>query len=291
MNESAMRPPGPIGEAASRLSFARWRRTPPRSDVLVRVEDPDLRDAVDRDVVGGRRLADRLGGRGVVNAETLALFCADVCCQQRNARDAVAIDDRQTRVCPVRSAGDREALWKHALDDVPRHIAPPFRSRLSVDDRPALRSSASAVLPIFGDGAAYVRRLTGTHGGYRALPRTEVDPAAHVVDPAAARMGERGCELARFLRLGAAHWRCELRATRATSALPPGRSWHRPPNRMRAARYAGAGRRDRHQYAAARLRLRRRPRDAETRSRLRMTPRTSPTRLLVPLSSTAVLAA
>src|SRR3954462_14764859 len=163
MNESAMRPPGPIGAAASRLSFARWRRTPPRSDVLVRVEDPDLRDAVDRDVVGGRRLADRLGARGVGNAETPGLVLADVCLQPRDPLVAVAIDDRQTRVCPVRSAGDREALRKRALDDIPRHIAPPFRSRLSVDDRPTLRSSASAVLPIFGDGAAYVRRLTGTH--------------------------------------------------------------------------------------------------------------------------------
>src|SRR6266511_1677828 len=69
----------------------------PPSCVEVRIEDADLRDAVDGEVVARGRLPDRLGARGVVDAERLRPVLADVRVHPGDAFVCVPLHDRQTQ--------------------------------------------------------------------------------------------------------------------------------------------------------------------------------------------------
>jgi hypothetical protein len=81
----------------------------------VGVQDAHLGDLVDRKVVRGGRCADRVGRRGVVDAEDGPLVVADVGVHPGDPELGVATDDT------LGVDGERAAVGEHARDDVPGH--------------------------------------------------------------------------------------------------------------------------------------------------------------------------
>src|SRR6266496_5883240 len=93
----------------------------PPSCVEVRIEDADLRDAVDGKLVAQRGLANRLRTRTVQHAERLRRVIAHVRVNPRHAVVRVALDDATTAFRSLLVPRNAQAIWKRALDDVPRH--------------------------------------------------------------------------------------------------------------------------------------------------------------------------
>src|SRR2546422_1709527 len=101
----------------------------PPSCVEVRIEDADLRDSVDGQLVARRGLPDRLGGRGVVDAERLLPVLADVRVDPVDALVRVPLHDRQAQRRALATGGDWQSVRERALDDVPRHLRPASTAR------------------------------------------------------------------------------------------------------------------------------------------------------------------
>src|SRR6266545_144396 len=93
----------------------------PPSCVEVRIEDADLRDAVDWKLVAQRGLANRLRTRTVQHAERLRRVIAHVRVNPRHAVVRVALDDATTAFRSLLVPRNAQAIRKRALDDVPRH--------------------------------------------------------------------------------------------------------------------------------------------------------------------------
>ena len=90
--------------------------------VEVRVEDADLRDPVDRELVPRGRLADRFRGGCLVDTKGLAAVVAHVRLEPGHALIRVALDDGETRLHALDSAGNGESVLERALHDIPRQI-------------------------------------------------------------------------------------------------------------------------------------------------------------------------
>src|SRR6266498_568847 len=101
------------------------------SAVEVGVEHADLRDLVHRQGVAAGGLPDRLRAWCVVDAEGLSLVFADVGMNPGHTLVRVAVDHGQADGGAVRVDRDVEAVREGSLDNISRHMTPPYGSWLS----------------------------------------------------------------------------------------------------------------------------------------------------------------
>src|SRR6266545_7238174 len=171
----------------------------PPSCVEVRIEDADLRDAVDGKLVAQCGLANCLRTRPVQHAERLRRVIAHVRVNPRHAVVRVALDDTATAFRSLLVPRNAQAIRKRALDDVPRHPhASLARKRKMRHCFEARRGSAT---PPRGTRAAAAHWASRSRSAWCSLPSMRnASSTAPRLRSAFLDLSTVGCALARAHR-------------------------------------------------------------------------------------------